>query len=370
MSARAFPGVKARLAQELCGFTGSPKAFREKYTVTDKGQYHRIYTAEDIRRIRMSMLSIAPDSVRSKTLPPILNFRMAKGGTGKTTICGNIASALAMMGYKVLMIDGDPQASLTGLFGIDWVSENITHIGELMRRNEELIRQDAKKEKDEKKTVDIKSAIWPIYGGGMLDIIPADITLAEADAWIMGTTNREFVFSRLLERGIDTFAEYDVILIDSAPSTSLLTNTLMTAAKRLLAVVVPEGASTKALEVLDSNVQELNAAFSKTGLDLSFHVIVNRYNQTKKPHNDELATIYAKYPKQMNDTIVRDFIGFVRQTDSSDEKNNGPVLEKEPNSVGARDVLDLTKSLIRMFDIKLADVNSLAPLASVGRVAA
>lgn len=282
---------------------------------------------------------------------------MAKGGTGKTTISGNIASALAMMGHKVLMIDGDPQASLTGLFGIDWVTESITHIGELMRRVER------------KEPVDMKSAVWSIYSGGMLDIIPADITLADSDSWLMGATNREFVFQRLLEKHVDFFAEYDVIVIDSAPSTSLLTNTLMTSCKKLLAVVVPEGPSVKALEILDSNIQELNNAFEKQGLNLDFHVIVNRYNQTKKPHNDELSRLVSKYPNQLNDTIVRDFIGFVRQTDSFDEKNNGPVLEKEPNSVGARDVLDLTKSLIRMFHIKLADVNSLAPLASVGRAA-
>lgn len=357
MSTREFTGMKARMAQELCGFSGSPKAFRERFTVANQGQYHRIYSPEDIRRIRMTMLSLPLDTVRSKTLPPILNFRMAKGGTGKTTISGNIASALAMMGHKVLMIDGDPQASLTGLFGIDWVTENIVHIGELMRRSER------------KEPVDIKAAVWPIYPGSMLDIIPSDITLADTDSWLMGATNREFVFQRLLEKHVEFFADYDVIVIDSAPSTSLLTNTLMTACRKLLAVVVPEGPSTKALEILDSNIGELNTAFEKQGLNLDFHVIVNRYNQTKKPHNDELSRLVSKYPNQINDTIVRDFIGFVRQTDSFDEKNNGPVLEKEPNSVGARDVLDLTKSLIRMFDIKLADVNSLAPLASVGRAA-
>jgi len=357
VATREFTGIKARMAQELCGFSGSPKAFRERFAVANQGQYHRIYTPDDIRRIRMAMLSLSLDTVRSKTLPPVLNFRMAKGGTGKTTISGNIASALAMMGHKVLMIDGDPQASLTGLFGIDWVTENIVHIGELMRRNER------------KEAVDIKAAVWPIYPGSMLDIIPSDITLADTDSWLMGATNREFIFQRLLEKHVEFFAEYDVIVIDSAPSTSLLTNTLMTACKKLLAVVVPEGPSTKALEILDSNIEELNNAFEKQGLNLDFHVIVNRYNQTKKPHNDELSRLVSKYPNQLNDTIVRDFIGFVRQTDSFDEKNNGTVLEKEPNSVGARDVLDLTKSLIRMFDIKLADVNSLAPLASVGRAA-
>lgn len=355
-SVRPFVGVKARLAQELSGFSGSQKAFRDRFAVGDKSQYHRIYTAEDIRRIRMSMMSLPEDTHRSKTLPPVLNFRMAKGGTGKTTICGNVASALALMGHKVLMIDGDPQASLTGLFGIDWGNENIVHIGELMRRSD-------RRGED----VDLQSAIWNIYPGGMLDLIPSDITLVDADSWLMGATNREFVFTRLLEKETAAFSEYDVILIDSAPSTSILTNTLMTASKKLLAVVVPEGPSTKALEILDSNVHELNAAFSKQGFHLDYHIIVNRYNQTKKPHNDALSHLVSKYPGLINDTIVRDFIGFVRQMDLFNEKNNGPVLEHEPNSVGARDVLDLTKSLVRLFDIKLADVNSLAPLAGMGR---
>lgn len=355
MNPRAF-GVKARFAQELAGFSGSPKAFRDKFDIADKGQYHRIYTAEDIRRIRLKLLSLNEDPRRPRVLPPILNFRMAKGGTGKTTVCGNTAAALAMFGHKVLMIDGDPQASLTGLFGIDWVNQNITHIGELMRRS---VKREA---------TNVRNAVWPIYGGGMLDIIPSDITLADTDSWLMATVNREFVFASLLEKEIDFFSQYDAILIDSAPSTSLLTNTLMTACKTLLAVVVPEGPSTKALEILDSNVHELNSAFEKHGLHLNFHIIVNRYNLSKKPHNDALSHMSQKYPGQLNDTIIRDFIGFVRQMDLFDEKNSGPVLEHEPNSVGARDIIDLTKSLIRLFDIKLGEVSP-APMATKARAA-
>lgn len=356
MSPRPF-GVKARLAQELAGFSGSPKAFRDKFDVAEKGQYHRVYMAEDIRRIRLKMLSLPEDSKRAKTLPPIMSFRMAKGGTGKTTISANVAAALAMYGHKVLAIDGDPQASLTGLFGIDWAREKVTHIGELMRRSER------------RETVNPREAVWPIYGGGMLDLFPADITLADTDSWLMGTVNREFAFSRLLEKEIDFFSQYDVILIDCAPSISLLTNTLMTASKTLLAVVNPEGQSTMALESLESNVEELNAAFSKTGFHLDFQIIVNRYNQAKKPHNDALSHLVSKYPDRLNDTIIRDFIGFVRQTDVFDEKNNGPVFEREPNSVGARDIIDLTKSLIRLYDIKLGDVSTMAPMPNKARSA-
>lgn len=52
---------------------------------------------------------------------------MAKGGTGKTTVAANLATAFAFMGYKTLMIDGDPQASLTNMMGIDASSEDITY---------------------------------------------------------------------------------------------------------------------------------------------------------------------------------------------------------------------------------------------------
>jgi chromosome partitioning protein len=55
----------------------------------------------------------------------------------------------------------------------------------------------------------------------------------------------------------------------------------------------------------------------------------------------------------MNDTIVRDFVGFLRETDLDDITKSAPVLEKEPNSVGARDIIDVTKSLAKLYNVKL-----------------
>lgn len=124
----------------------------------------------------------------------------------------------------------------------------------------------------------------------------------------------------------------------------------------MLAVVMPEGQSIKALEVLESNVSELNTAFPTVGYGV--HIVVNRYNQQKKPHQEVLQQIINNYRNKMNDTIIRDFIGFLRETDIHDDRNSGPVLEHEPNSVGARDIIDLTKSLIMLYDIRLPTIET------------
>ncbi len=315
--------------------------FRSRFREADDN-VHALYSARQIRDIRMKLLSIPLDAVRPLKLPPIIVDRTAKGGVGKTTVAGNLGTCLALSGHKVLEIDGDAQATLTGLFGIDWMKEDITHIGELMRRCAA------------NQPTNIRDAVWPVYEGGMLDIIPADITMAD-DSWLMGALNREQAFVRLLEKEIEFFSQYDVIIVDSAPGSSLLATTFMLASKLLLAVVTPEPHSIAAMDVLASNVQEINSAFSKREQQLDIHIVVNKYNQTKKPHNEMLSTLLARYPEKINDVIIRDFVGFLREADPNKIVDNGTVLEKEPSSVGARDIIDLTKSLIRRYDIRLAD---------------
>lgn len=337
---RTFQGVKAKFALELSGFNGTPKMFRSRFREADDN-VHALYSARQIRDIRMKLLNIPLDAVRPRKLLLIVD-RTAKGGVGKTTVAGNLATCLSLSGYKILMIDGDPQATLTGLFGINWMDEDITHIGELMKRC------------SNGRPTDIRQAIRPIYEGGMLDLIPADITMAD-DSWLMGTLNREQAFLRLLETEIDFFSQYDAIIVDSAPGSSLLATTFMLACRLLLAVVTPEPHSIAAMDVLASNVQEINSAFSKREQQLEVHIVINKYNQTKKPHNEMLSTLLARYPEKINDVIIRDFVGFLREADPNKMIDNGTVLEKEPSSVGARDIIDLTKSLIKRYDIRLAD---------------
>ena len=83
---------------------------------------------------------------------------------------------------------------------------------------------------------------------------------------------------------------------------------------------------------------------------------MNRYNQAKKPHQEEMERLVERYHGHINDIVIRDFVGFLRETAAKDESTLGPVLEREPNSVGARDIIDLTKNLIKFYNVKLADL--------------
>ena len=350
-------GVKSSLAKEFAGFSGTSKAFRNLFPEheDDSDSYHRLYTADRIRTARLKLLSASPDLPLSRTLPPIINCRMSKGGTGKTTIAGNISSGLAMFGHRVLMIDGDPQASLTGMFGINWADEDIIHIGELMRRC------------NKSETVNLSSAIRPLYSGGMLDLIASDITLTDADSWLMGATNREAAFKRLLEAEKDLLSNYDVIVIDSAPGTTLLTNSLMFACKTILAVVWLDGQSLKAMEVLASNIGELNRAFKDQNFQLNVHIVANGYHPSYGTPKDALSKLMTKYPESLNDNVIPHYAGFQRQMDLFKEEDSGPLLEREPTSVGARAIIDLTKSLVKLYGIKLGGIPPIpAPISNNG----
>ncbi|MFZ6773923.1 AAA family ATPase [Undibacterium sp. SXout7W] len=329
-----------KLAKELSGFTGSDKKFRELFRdspVTDNS--HKYYQPHEIRAIRLQLLGLYDE--RQQNLPPVIDTRMAKGGVGKTTVAANIAACMAQFGHKVLLIDGDPQASISTMFGVD-INSRITHIGDIMERF------------SKGRPSGIKDATVSIYQNGMLDLIPADITMANAESWMMPLMGRETVFQRLIENEREFFLGYEAIIIDSAPSSSLLTTSFMVACKTLLAVVTPEPQSLKAMDILESNILEINSAFQHRDFNLNLHVVVNKYNQTKRPHQESLEMLASKYGNILNDTVIHDFVGFLRETDLHSDERSGPVLEREPNSVGARDIIDVTKSLIKLYGVKLS----------------
>jgi len=354
---RSFVGIRAALAMEFCNFTGPLKEFK-KHVPDNVGLARhetRYYTAAEIRKARQSIgISIpakqsaknAPLATAAKrpTLPPVIAVRMSKGGVGKTTIAANIASTLSLMGYKVLMIDGDAQASLTALFGIDWSVTPVTHIGTLM---EALVKT---KQADLKS---VKAAIIPIYKDRMLDLIASDITLAETSSWLHNTAGREGTLLRLFEQYSDFFGQYDCIVIDSAPGTDNMANAIMYASRKVLAPVWLDGQAIAAIEVLNNNISELNNVFSAQNLNIQTHLVANGYHGGYQTCKDSLAKITENFGNLLDDNIIPHAAGFMRQLSLYEPLDSGPILEREPKSVGARAIIDLTKSLIRLYGITL-----------------
>jgi len=105
----------------------------KKITGKEKGERMRnLHTPSDIRQAKIALHGIDQHKPAKLRRPPIIHIRMAKGGTGKSVIACTVAAALPMLGYKVLAIDGDPQASLTNMLGVDSSLDDIVHIGHLM----------------------------------------------------------------------------------------------------------------------------------------------------------------------------------------------------------------------------------------------
>lgn len=313
---------------------------------TGDGARH-VYRPSDVRNLKLAQYEI-DESANTLRRAPIVNCRMAKGGTGKTTVAANLGTAFSFMGYKTLMIDVDPQASLTNMMGIEASSEDITHIGHLM---EESVAK--------KGYADVKRAVRHVFPDGMLDIIPSDITLTNADGWLLNQMQRETVFERLLSANTDFFGKYDVIVVDSAPGTSLLSMNVMVASRTQLAVCWLDRENLKALPILLSNVEEINAAYPNHASDVE--IVANGYSAIYKQSKEALEVLVAKYPHQLNENVIQQFSGFHRQQSLPGAESKGAVVEQEPNSAGAKAMIDLAKSLLGRYKITLAGFDESIP---------
>jgi chromosome partitioning protein len=156
-----------------------------------------------------------PKPVSSHGNARVIAMCNQKGGVGKTTTTINLGAALAEYGRKVLLVDFDPQGSLSVGLGLNPHDMELSVYNLLMERDVEL---------DE---VVVKTGV-----AGM-DLLPSNIDLSAAEVQLVHEVAREQTLRRVIEPAI---GEYDVILIDCQPSLGLLTVNALTAAD---GVIVP-----------------------------------------------------------------------------------------------------------------------------------
>jgi chromosome partitioning protein len=212
-----------------------------------------------------------------------------KGGTGKTTTCENLGIELAMEGKKVLLVDTDPQRSLTISMGWQQPDELSTTLSALMQKamNDQPIQP----------------------GEGILhhaegvDLIPANIELAGLEVALVNSMSREKVLKQVLD---SAKREYDFILLDCMPSLGMLTINALAAADAALIPVQAQYLSAKGLEQLLQTVQkvrrQINPKLKIEGILLT--MTDSRTNYGKQISN-LIRQAYGKHLKVFEQTIPR-----------------------------------------------------------------
>lgn len=342
---------KSSVAVKLSGLEVTAKKLwdlvgREK----SENDYHLKYTPQDLRTAHYRYAEVDEDQQHTRTtslfdsspqkLPRLVVTRMTKGGVGKTSTSVNVAVAMAMGGLRVLYIDADPQASASNMLGVDSnFIEGIKHIGSFLTKTP--LGPD----------LELSSAIIPIFSDGFLDLIPADITMSATDAQMVSLmASHERALSFLTRNARWLSQRYDAIVVDTAPGTTPIGLAFTYAAKesgKILTIVEPEGTCLRALDSLKSNIHEIN---SLTHASIGMEIVINKFHSQLKHIKECMGVLYTEYSKQLNENIIPQFSGFSRQMDPSNT-NTGPLVLQDPNSVGARAIFDLTRSLIVSFGI-------------------
>lgn len=248
----------------------------------------------------------------------IIGIANQKGGVGKTTTAINLAASLAVLEYRTLLVDADPQANSTSGMGFDLQNIKLNLYNCFV---------------DETPLADtiLKTEI------PHLDVVPSQIDLVGAELEIINFPNRENIFKKILQPVQD---QYDIIIIDCSPSLGLITVNALVASD---AVLVPVQCEFFALEGLGKLLNTIKIVQSRLNPALQIEgILMTMYDPRLRLCNQVVSEVRMHFESLVFETIVH------RNTRLSEAPSVGkPVVLYDAESKGAVNYLNLAKEILQ-----------------------
>jgi chromosome partitioning protein len=241
-----------------------------------------------------------------------------KGGVGKTTTTINLGAALAEYGRKVLLVDFDPQASMTVGLGFNPHDMQTTIYHVMMERE-----------------VSVTDAIVHTSVPG-LDLVPSNIDFAGAEMQLINEVGREQVLDRALR---PARKEYDVILIDCQPSLGLLTVNALAASSGVIVPLECEYFALRGVALLKGTIDKVQ---DRINPDLEIIGLLGTMYDGRTLHSREvLATLVDGWGDSVFHTVIRRTVKFSEATVAGE-----PLLSYAGESGGANSYRQLAREVV------------------------
>ena len=254
----------------------------------------------------------------------IITVSNQKGGTAKTTSCVNLGIGLASAGNKVLLIDTDPQGSLSISLGYPEPDEMEHTLATLMMNivnDEEFSLEDVL-----------------IHHEEGVDILPSNIELSAIEVSLVNVMSRELILKQLVERVRDA---YDFIIIDCMPSLGMMTINALACADAVLIPVQAAYLPVKGLQQLIKTIsrvrRQLNPKLEIEGILLT--MVDNRTNYAK----DICSMVYEAYSSSIK-VFKTEIPMSVRAAEISAEGSS--IYKYDPKGKAAYAYGELTKEVL------------------------